>query len=323
MQLQMNWGWLVALYLFLGGLGAGAFCTVAPISLVTGERFKSTVRFGAWVSTGAIALGALVLLLDVGKPLRALILFRSFVNFNSWMTIGAWLLFGAILLNGLYALLWTDGALAWLGRLWKPLEEKRSTWRIILAIIGIPLGLGVAGYTGMLVEVLQFRPFWNTWLLPVLFTASALSTGGVLVVAYLILRERAQGAERLVKTIGLFHIALILIEGTIWVTYLRTMLSGSPDAARAAQVLVSGALSPIFWIVVIGLGLALPFLVHLNQLTRLVKHGTPALIIHLAGICSVLIAGLALRFVVLSAGLPASLSSPALMQILAGIRFIP
>jgi formate-dependent nitrite reductase membrane component NrfD len=67
-EIQSTWGWLVAFYLFLGGLGAGAFVAIGIVSLATGERFKSTVRFGAWVSAIAIGVGTLFLLIDVGKP---------------------------------------------------------------------------------------------------------------------------------------------------------------------------------------------------------------------------------------------------------------
>ena len=321
MELQTVWGWLVAMDLFLGGLGACAFCAAALIALATGERFKTTVRFGAWASAVSMALGTVALLLDVGKPLRALILFKGFVNFNSWMTRGAWLLFGTILLDGLFALFWTDRVLAWFGSLWKPLEEKRSVWRAILAIIGIPVNLGVAVYTGMLLGVLPFRPFWYTWFVPALFVASALYTGVGLVTTYATLWERGKGVALLRKVLEAFVVVLILVEGAVLWYYLQTMLSGSPDVVRSAEVLTGGALSLVFWIIVVGLGLAVPLLVCLIQLSGLAKRVT--VVMSLVGIVSCLAGGWTLRFVVLSAGLPASLSSPALMQIFEGIRFIP
>jgi formate-dependent nitrite reductase membrane component NrfD len=322
-QLQTTWGWLVAVYLFLGGLGAGAFCTVAVVSLASRERFKSTVRFGAWASAVAIGVGTLFLLLDAGKPFRALVLFKSFVNFSSWMAIGAWLLFGAILLDGLFALFWTDRVPGWFEKRWRPLQEKRGLVRGVLAAIGIPVNLGVAIYTGVLLGVLPFRPFWHTWLLPALFTASALCTGSVLVAGFAIARERAEGADRLIDTLGFFHVAMIAVEGGIWAFYLGTTLGGSPDVARSAQVLTGGALALVFWIVVVGLGLAVPFFVHLTQLVRLVRHTRPALVLHAVGIPSVLLGALVMRWAVLSAGLPQTLSSPVLQQILDGVRFVP
>jgi formate-dependent nitrite reductase membrane component NrfD len=322
-QLQTTWGWLVAVYLFLGGLGAGAFCTVAVMSLASGERFRSTVRFGAWASAVAIGVGTLFLLFDAGKPFRALVLFRSFVNFRSWMTIGAWLLFGAILLNGLFALFWTDRVLGWFRKLWQPLADRRRIFQIVLAAIGIPLNLAVAIYTGILLGVLPFRPFWHTWLLPALFTASALCTGSVSVAGYAIARERAEGRQPLIDALGISHMVLIVVEAGIWAAYLRTTLRGGSDVARSAQALTSGGLGLVFWIVVVGLGLALPFLVHLTQLARLVRRTRPALVLHAVGIPSVLLGALVMRWAVLSAGLPQMLASPVIQQILDGVRFVP
>jgi formate-dependent nitrite reductase membrane component NrfD len=324
LELQTTWGWLVAIYLFLGGLGAGVMCTASIISLVAGERLKATIRFGTWASAIAIACGTLFLLIDVGKPFRAIVLFRSFVNFSSWMTIGAWLLIGAILLNGLSALFWTDKVLAWMDRLWKPLSSKRALWRTILAIVTIPVNLGVAVYTGVLLGVLPFRPLWNTWLLPALFTVSALDTGVALVTGYAFLREAAPAAAGLRKVLEISAISLICIEAVVLGVYLHTGLNGTLDAARSAQVLLSGALGVVFWGLVVFVGLAVPLLVCLGQITGLAKRA-PALApaIPLVGATACLIGGWTLRFVVLSAGMPITLSSPAWQQILSGVRFLP
>jgi len=320
-MLQTTWGWLPAIYLFLGGLGAGAFCVTAILQLVSGERFKSTIKFGAWTSVVAIALGLLALLVDVGKPFRALIFFNSFVNFDSWMTIGAWLLVGALLIYGLYALFGTDRVVAWLGRLWKPLEEKSSRVCTILAIIGIPISLGVAIYTGILIGVLPFIPFWHTWFVPALFTVSALNTGVAIVAANVFLRERGSGFAGPVMAFEAALLALIALEATVLGFYLQTMMTGSPDMARSAQILTSGDLSLLFWIIVVSLGLAVPFLIGIINISRLFKR--PKIVLHMVGVVSGLLGGLFLRFVVLSAGLHASLSIPAIQQILDGVNFIP
>ncbi len=322
MTIQDTWGWLVAIYLFLGGLGAGAFVVAAVISLATGERFKSTVRFGAWASAIAIAVGTLCLLLDVGKPLRALVLFRSFVNFGSWMTRGAWLLFGAILFDGLFALFWTEPVLNWVGGRWKFVAEQRKVFRVILAVLGIFVNLGVAMYTGVLLGVLQFRPFWHTWWLPALFTASALDTGVGLVTGYATLRERAEGSRTLRNILEGCIIVLILIEAAVLYLYLSHMLKASPDAIRSAELLTSGALRVPFWFVVVGLGLGVPLIVCATQLGGLLKQRA-ALVVPLIGLISCLIGGWTLRYLVLSAGLPQMLASPALEQILQGVKFIP
>jgi formate-dependent nitrite reductase membrane component NrfD len=317
--LQTTWGWLIAVYLFLGGLGAGAFVASGTVALVTGERYKPAVRFGAWVSAIAMAVGVLTLLIHAGKPFRALWMIQSFSNLGSWMAIGAWLLFGAILLNGLFALLWTDHVMKWVGDRWKFVVEKRKVFRTVLAVIGIPVNLGVAVYTGILLGALPFRPFWHTWYLPALFTASALSVGAVTLATYEHLRDGGRKVNGLVRAVGGFHLVMIVVEVVIWVYYLRTMLNGTPDMAASASILISGKLAPVFWVVVIGLGLAIPFVVHTIQLGRLFKLPHAVFIVAIA---TALIGGWTLRFVVLSAGLPASLSSPAFSQILDGVRFM-
>jgi len=318
--LQTTWGWLIAVYLFLGGLGAGAFVAGAMVSLTTGERFKSTVRFAAWTSAIAIALGVLMLLIHAGKPFRALVMFNSFDNLNSWMAIGAWLLLGAILFNGLFALFWTDKVLNWVGARWKFPVEKRKVFRVILAVLGIFINLGVAVYTGVLLGVLPFRPLWNTWWLPALFTASALDTGVGIVTGYATLGERAEGAKKLRIGLEVFIIALILIEGAVLYLYLSNMLKAGGEVVRSVELLTQGALSIPFWVMVVGMGLGIPLLICITQLAGLLKKKA-AFFVPLFGLLSCLIGGWTLRYLVLSAGFPQSLSSPAFSQVLDGVRW--
>ena len=63
--------------------------------------------------------------------------------------------------------------LKFLGRLNYDLDH----WRNSLAIIGLPISVGVGIYTGVLLGAVQSRPFWNTNLVAQLFLFSGLSTG--------------------------------------------------------------------------------------------------------------------------------------------------
>ena len=244
---------------------------------------------------------------------------QSFSNFSSWMAIGAWLLFGAILFNGLFALLWTDKVLDWVGARVKFVKEQRKVFRVILAVLGIFINLGVAVYTGVLLSVLPFRPLWNTWWLPALFTASALDTGVGLVTGFATLRERAEGAKKLRIWLEAFIITLILVEGAVLYLYLSNMLKSGGEVVNAVQLLTKGVLSTPFWVVVVGMGLAIPLLVCLTQLAGFLKKQA-AFVVPLIGLLSCLIGGWTLRYLVLSAGLPSSLASPAFSQALDGVR---
>ncbi len=321
LQLHTEWSWPLAVYLFLGGLGAGAMVASAVAGIFTGDRFRSTLRFAAWSSVLALAAGTACLLVEVGKPFRALVLFNSFVNFGSWMAAGAWLLFSAILVNGLIALLYSSAVVRWLGRRWNGLDEQREIWRAILLVTAVPLNLGVAIYTGMLLGALEFRPFWHTALLPCLFTASALDTGIGLVAAYATLRERAPGAARLRLGLEIGVIVVIALEAAALVFFLRTNLQGPVDAAAAASLLLNGRLQVPFWALVVGLGLGVPLLACLAQLSGLTRR-VPALA-PLVGASSCMVGGFTLRTLVLLAGLPVMLTSPDMFQFMTGARFLP
>ncbi|MBQ3105924.1 MAG: polysulfide reductase NrfD, partial [Eggerthellaceae bacterium] len=63
--LQTTWSWLPAIYLFLGGLGAGAFITAAILRFAKPGRFDKVVTGGAWIAVIALAVGLLSLVAEV------------------------------------------------------------------------------------------------------------------------------------------------------------------------------------------------------------------------------------------------------------------
>jgi formate-dependent nitrite reductase membrane component NrfD len=102
--LQTEWGWDIAMDLFLGGLGASCVLIVSILFLSAKDKFKKTVRFGAWASVISLIGAVSVLMLHVGVPGRAILLYQSFINFDSWMPIGAWSIFCGTIIFGLFAL---------------------------------------------------------------------------------------------------------------------------------------------------------------------------------------------------------------------------
>jgi formate-dependent nitrite reductase membrane component NrfD len=320
-ELQTTWGWLLAAELFLIGIGAGIFLVTAILYLVSKERYRDTIRFGAWASVIGVGGGLLFLLAEIGKPLRAMLIPFYFVNFGSWLTIGAYIVLFTFMLYALYALLATDRISGWLGQWLKIVVDKNALLRTILCIIGIPLSLGAALYGGMLLSAAPFIPFWYTGLLPAVFTFSSLFGGVAVVAAFVILREKDDEARKLQNILGITLIVLALVTGIcIWVL-MQSMLSGSEGAVYSAEMLTEGALSSTFWIVVVAMGLVLPILFTGVYLTRLFKNYGKALAV--AGAVSGLAGIFTLRLLVLSVGLHAPLVVPALDQVFNGITFIP
>ena len=113
---------------------------------------------------------------------------------------------------------------------------------------------------------------------------------------------------------------MIIGEGVVLYLYLTNMLKSGGEVVSSVELLTKGVLSIPFWAVVVGMGLAIPLIICLFQLSGLLKKKA-AFVVPLIGLTSCLIGGWTLRYLVLSAGLPASLASPAFSQALAGVRF--
>ncbi len=292
--LQTDWGWEIAMDLFLGGLGAGCFLMASILFLAAKDRFKKTVRFGAWASVISLIGAVAVLMLHVGIPERALLMYRSFVNFNSWMPVGAWSIFCGMIIFGLYALSNTEWITEKIGFLKK--------WRTVLAIIGLPFGVLIIGYTGLLLGALWDHPLWGTMWLPGFVTASALCMGMVFITAYVILCEKGEDCDRLQKILKICSVSLAAVAGIVLACYLGVVSSGSEVAAESVAILTTGAVSTLFWFVGVGCGLVVPLLINLIMLIK--KDLTLSGLLPMLGVVCCLAGGFTLRLVILMAGLP-------------------
>jgi len=303
------WGWLVAIYLFMGGMGAGAFIIAAVLEL-TGERYKHqycpTALVGAGVSGPLIAIGTVLLIFDLGAGLREpWRIFNMFTNWSSVMTWGIWILSFFIPIAFVYGILEVmqvhPGILAWLRRWLRFLPETlpyRGIKRYVCSI-GILLALGTALYTGVLLSVVEAVPLWATPILPILFLVSAVSTGMGLSLdlsATLMVPETPHRFKRL----PLIHIALIGLEIVLLVLFFYTALGQGGEAAESANLILTGAGSLIFWIVVAGLGMVFPLVVNLYALAR----GSHGYVVGILAGAAIVLAGLFVRYLIVAAAIP-------------------
>jgi formate-dependent nitrite reductase membrane component NrfD len=308
---QSIWEWEPALDLFAGGLASGAFLITAILYLLGNGRFKTTIKLGGWTGAAGIGLGLLALLIEVGKPFRAMMVWRSFVNLDSWLAIGAWILLGSLIVFGLFAIFST----------WGPFKDRKSLPRTVLAIIGIPLCAGIVLYTSMLLSTLDFIPFWNTWFLSALFPISALLTGVAIVLALALVWDKDAAVVRLKTYLQISILVLIVAQGIVLWFYFNSMLGGSEGAMAAANMVTNGELSLLFWVLAIGLGLGVPFIISILSMVR--KGSYAPMPVQLAGILLLLVGGFTLRYVVLLAGIHEPLVAPSIEAILNGVTFIP
>jgi formate-dependent nitrite reductase membrane component NrfD len=148
-------------YFFTGGVGGASSVLHTVAELLGNEKLA---RRSLFVATAADAVSPVLLVSDLGRPERALHMFRVF-KVTSPMSVGSWILIASGLTTT------TAAALELLGRL-KPVKAAMS---VISALLGGPL----ATYTGTLVADTSI-PVWHEARheLPWLFGASAASSAG-------------------------------------------------------------------------------------------------------------------------------------------------
>ena len=182
-----EWGWLIALYFFFGGLAGGSYFLASLVDLFGRSEDRPLSHLGYYISFPCIIISGLLLTLDLGRPLRFWHMlieshtFRPMFKYWSPMSIGSW----ALMIFGIFAFVSFLGALADAERIpwaaWRKVHPPSLLGRFIAMIGGI-FGFYVAGYTGVLLAVTN-RPIWSdTPLLGLLFIISAASTSAALMI---------------------------------------------------------------------------------------------------------------------------------------------
>ena len=262
----IEWGFLIILYLFLGGLSAGLFSVSAIAVFVQNgdERHKRIARWGALLAPWPVALGSALLIFDLGNWYRFYKLFLHF-RWVSPMSIGAWLLMLFTLVSLVYCYAWLlEKEREWLfSRLPKPFRNWRTLnvdidrYRRTIALAGLPLAVGVGIYTGVLLGAVQSRPFWNTNLVAQLFLFSALSTGCAALMFVFAFSKKPLTAEEL-RLLYLLDIAFLTVEFFIVLPYLVHGELSVEAVRQSLDLILGGPFTLLFWLFFLWFGLLLP-----------------------------------------------------------------
>lgn len=243
--------------------------------------------FFAWawaLCLGALAVGVVCLLADLGRPDRVLQLLLS--PAPSVMTVGAYSLAVAL---GCAALFF--GASAFDGGLRRPGVARA------LACVGLAAGVVVALYTGVLLQSLASVLLWQTLLLPALFCASSLSCGVACALLAACFADAHGEVDCLLRRLAAADSLLIVLEVLCLTAYAVWAVDASGVEA-SVRALATGRLSLALWGGVVLCGLLLPFVLE-GAVRRGVTGRRTAL---LCAALLVLAGGLSLRFVAVGAG---------------------
>jgi formate-dependent nitrite reductase membrane component NrfD len=230
---QEEWAWLLAIDLFLGGMGGGLFLLFLFFDL------------SAWMvilSMFLVISGGIVLLAELGHPLRA---WRAIARpLTSWISRGVISVLLFLITASLYI------APAFNAFSWLPWGLETLLGKTLGIFAGLSAFLVVL-YPGLVLSASPSIPFWNNAILPVIFfTQSVMAANGLALLASFFI----QSPQRMDSILAYFIILnLVLVS-----IYLFTMRHSGLAARESVRILSTGPLRWTFCMGVLFVGMILP-----------------------------------------------------------------
>ena len=247
----VHWTWLVYLEMFVAGIAGGAF-VAATILELTGRGGSRAARTAHLIAFPLMAIAGLLLIVDLNRPERfwhmVVMNERLLPMLKPWspMSLGTWLI---LLFSGFSFISFLDALIA--RRLF-----RLGGWRydrtlhggplgVAWSAIGALLGLGVGIYSGVLLSVTSIPGWAQTWMIPAVYVATAMTTG----VAAVLLVEALQGhadpdvlglADASAWLIGWWLLTVIIFMVTLVGGGAGLFLTGIPLLAILAGVVLAG-----------------------------------------------------------------------------------
>lgn len=286
---QKVWGWKIAAYLFLVGVGAGAYLVGFVVNLTYPELVILS-RMGVIMGAPLVIIGVLFLILDIGRKTLAFLAFSR--PGSSWTARGTIIITVFIILNLIYLGTW----------IWPfTLLEGIPGARLVLGSVVAVFAVVTLVYTGIGLGVAKPIAFWDPSILSALFLISGISTGIMGVAFSLSAYGLSAGlaVEQSLTLLARYNAFIIIVEALIIGFYLWRM-----HQVRAARISVhmvtKGMLARHFWGGMVAPGLVVPFAFAIYGAYM----SAVETILVLAALSSIigLVGGFMLRYVVVAGG---------------------
>jgi Fe-S-cluster-containing dehydrogenase component/formate-dependent nitrite reductase membrane component NrfD len=239
------WGWKIAAYLWTKSVAAGVMILAGIMLGISPEDQLPVLNVvSPAIVLVALALTMALLVFDLKRPDRFLYLLTK-SNFRSWLVLGAYILMAAGVL-----------ALAWL--------LSGIFLHHVSPVIGwcaVALGIASAGYSAFLFAQAKGRDLWQ---------------GTALFFAHLVVQACVAGSATFTLLIAWSNFSDLSYLGFIVISLFTLLFSmvanlamvllevfrrhSRPDAKMAIASMRSGSLRFRFWVLAVGIGLALPLL---------------------------------------------------------------
>ena len=294
---QEHWHSIIAIYLYLAGMGAGSFIIgmvihwfIHPSQLIQIPVWNLPFDLGkAAILWGPIlvAIGAPFLILDLGIKWR--FMYACLNPRTSWVARG-FIILSLFIVFGLILLAKSVLPFQWL-------QAESDFWHI-LEVLAVVFAFATALYTGILLKATRSIPLWNTYLLPLLFLVSALSTGSMTIILSTLGTGLFLPNDGTLKVLIYSEQILVVIEGIVLYLYLSGRYGATDQGKDAVRLLLFGEKKLVFWGGIVLLGFVFPFI--LEGIATFFPGNV--VLIFLSGLI-LLCGGFFLRLGVLSAGI--------------------
>ncbi|WP_407544317.1 cytochrome c nitrite reductase subunit NrfD [Vibrio parahaemolyticus] len=260
---SLVWDWIIAIYLFLAGMSAGAVMISIYLKrkVIEGDPANNGImKAMAWLAPFGIISGLVILIFHLTKPLQ---FWKIMIYYNptSVMSMGVVVLFvwiGVIFRHQIISfcegklpsglLDFVDGFLIKAGKVNNAIE----------LFLGF-LALVLAAYTGFLLSALKTYPMLNNPVLPILFLFSSLSSGAAACLMFGILVFKEATSSPSVSWVHGFERPVVLFELFVLVTFFTGLIfSGGQNEVAAWNAISNGFWAQWFWVGVVLIGMLMP-----------------------------------------------------------------
>jgi formate-dependent nitrite reductase membrane component NrfD len=283
---QSVWTWWIAIYLFLGGLGA-AVVVVSCLTNMYHKTHKQMVTWGILSAFVMLGVGSLLLflhLLDHWAVIHVLNPLGLLKKPDAWIMWGTQFIIWMMVFSMLYAwpyILETPSitklpvigtVLGWFG--W--VGQLSLKFHGFIGWIAIINGVGTIFYTGLLLQSFPAVALWHNPGVALLFIVSALSTAMAFLLLVLNLAVSEEERDHpLQKFYERTDVILIGVELMIIFVFFQFTTYGVESARHTAEILWNDKV----WIIgFIGFGLIVPFLLELKGVLKGWSSAAPTLL---------------------------------------------
>lgn len=283
MRDQISWGLYISNFVFFIGISHAGTLISAILRVTDTDWRRPITRMAEGITVVALCIGGCMVLIDLGRPERALNLFRygriqspivwDVLSVSTYLA-GCLVYFYLPLMPDLGILASQPGISPFRRRLYRLLSlgwtGSRSDWHLlekaisVMAVAIIPLAISVHTVVSW-IFAMTLRPGWDSSIFGPYFVVGAIYSGAAAVVLAMCILRRALRLEAYLEPVHFRNLGLLLLSFSLLYLYfnINEYLTVGYKFQNGEKLLLDrllyGDYAPYFWIVQV-VGVALPML---------------------------------------------------------------